>query len=150
MSTYGCLSVPNYKKLIEGVYDLKKTYGSRDRYWASAVFLDSSYLRYPWHQSVQILDDKWHNEVLEQAKLLYFMGVPIFDHNYIGYSDIEIQKVKRIHDWMTAEKDPKHIKTSMQNFYRYFNAHDRRRDTDFISTFPELEYFYEKCKKLCL
>ena len=105
MSTYGCLSVPNYKKLIEGVYDLKKTYGSRDRYWASAVFLDSSYLRYPWHQSVQILDDKWNNEVLEQSKLLYFMGVPIFDHNYIGYSDIEIQKVKRIHDWMTAEKD---------------------------------------------
>ena len=36
MSTYNALSVPNYHKLIEGVYDLKKQYGSSDRYWNSA------------------------------------------------------------------------------------------------------------------
>ena len=156
MSTYGCLSVPNYMKLIDGIYDLKNTYGTTDRYWASAVFLDSSYLRYPWHQSVQILQgceeyksSNWKDLVLEQAKLMFFQGVPIFDHNYIGYSDIEIQKVKRIYDWMNAETDPKFMKTSMQNFYRYFNAHDERRNTNFLKTFPELEGFYKKCKSLC-
>ena len=58
MGTYGLLSVPNYIKLIDGIYDLKQQYGTSDRYWASAVFLDSSYLRYPWHQSVQLLQDK--------------------------------------------------------------------------------------------
>ena len=91
-----CLSIPNYIKLIDGIYDLKQTYGTLDRYWASAVFLDSSYLRYPLHQSVQLLQDqKWKDMVLEQSKLMFFQGVPIFDHNYIGYSDIEIQKVKK-------------------------------------------------------
>ncbi len=150
MSTYNCLSIPNYDKLIDGIYDLKNTYGTTDRYWASAVFLDSSYLRYPWHQSVQLLQDqKWKNMVLEQAKLMFFQGVPIFDHNYIGYSDIEIQKVKRIYDWMNAEVDPKHLKSSMQNFYRYFNAHDERRGTNFLKTFPELADFHQKCKSLC-
>jgi hypothetical protein len=150
MSTYNCLSIPNYDKLIDGIYDLKNTYGTTDRYWASAVFLDSSYLRYPWHQSVQLLqDEKWKNMVLEQAKLMFFQGVPIFDHNYIGYSDIEIQKVKRIYDWMNAPVDPKHLKTSMQNFYRYFNAHDERRGTNFLETFPELADFHQKCKSLC-
>ena len=54
MSTYNALSVPNYHKLIDGVLGLKEDYGTADRYWASAVFLDSSYLRYPQHQSVQI------------------------------------------------------------------------------------------------
>ena len=44
MSTYNVLSVPNYHKLIKGVYDLKRRFGSSDRYWNSAVFLDSSYL----------------------------------------------------------------------------------------------------------
>ena len=59
MSTYNALSVPNYQKLLDGVYGLKKTYGSDDRYWNSAVFLDSSYLRYPTHQTVQVLPQKW-------------------------------------------------------------------------------------------
>ena len=150
MGTYGLLSVPNYIKLIDGIYGLKQEYGTNDRYWASAVFLDSSYLRYPWHQSVQLLQDqKWKDTVLDQSKLMFFQGVPIFDHNYIGYSDIEIQKVKRIYDWMNADVDPKHLKTSMQNFYRYFNAHDERRNTNFLQTFPELEEFYYKCKSLC-
>ena len=50
---------------------------------------------------------------------------------------------------MNADVDPKHLKMSMQNFYRYFNAHDERRNTNFVQTFPELEEFYYKCKSLC-
>ena len=69
MSTYNALSVPNYHKLIEGVYGLKEKYGSSDRYWNSAVFLDSSYLRFPSHQTVQVLPDKWTKNIFEQAQL---------------------------------------------------------------------------------
>jgi hypothetical protein len=54
MSTYNALSVFNYEQLIHNVYKLKDVYASTDRYWNSAVFLDSSYLRYPLHQTVQI------------------------------------------------------------------------------------------------
>lgn len=50
MSTFNALSIPSYYQLINGIYDLKKTYASSDRYWTSAVFLDSSYLRHPKHQ----------------------------------------------------------------------------------------------------
>mgnify|MGYP001330740412 FL=1 len=64
MSTYNALSVPSYKKLIEGVYQLKEEYSSPDRYWNSATFLDSSYLRYPQHQTVQVLPMEWSNEIL--------------------------------------------------------------------------------------
>ena len=39
MVTYNALSVPNYHKLIDGVYQLKKDYGSSDRYWKSAIIL---------------------------------------------------------------------------------------------------------------
>ena len=95
MSTYNALSVPKYDELIYGIYDLKKEYGSEDRYWNSAVFLDSSDLRYPTHQTVQVLEDKWNNHILSQAQLMDYLGTPLFDHKYIGYSDIEIQKVKR-------------------------------------------------------
>ena len=114
MGTYGFLSVPNYIKLIDGIYGLKKGMEQMIGIGQSAVFLDSSYLRYHWHQSVQLLQDqKWKDTVLEQSKLMFFQGVPIFD-NYIGYSDIEIQKVKRIYDWMNADVDFKHLKMSVK------------------------------------
>ena len=38
MGTYGLLSVPNYIKLIDGIYDLKQQYGTSDRYWHQLYF----------------------------------------------------------------------------------------------------------------
>ena len=70
MSTYNALSVFNYNKLIKEVYNLKDVYGSYDRYWNSAVFLDSSYLRYPHHQAVQVLPMDFSKYILDQAKLI--------------------------------------------------------------------------------
>ena len=152
MSTYNALSVPRYDKLIKGIYELKEQYGNSDRYWNSAVFLDSSYLRYPTHQTVQVLPTEWDNKILEQSQLMDFMGVPLFDHRYVGYSDIEIQKVKRIYDWKTSEWDGKEqqVKEHRYNFGKFFKEHDKRRGTDFRKTFPELEGFYNDCQRIKL
>ena len=150
MSTYNALSVPNYHKLIDGIYDLKKTYGSSDRYWKSAVFLDTSYLRYPRHQTVQVLEKGWEKAVYQQAQQADFLGVPIFDYDYIGFSDIEIQKIKRTYDWMVAPIDEQQLKTQRRNFGYYFKAHDERRGTDFCKTFPELADFYNRCLEIKL
>ena len=67
----------------------------------------------------------------------------------IGYSDIEVQKLRRIYDWHLSRNfdDPKIIE-DRKNFYRFFNAHDERRGTNFLKTFPELKEFYNKCKEL--
>jgi hypothetical protein len=68
MVTYNALSVFNYDKLIHNVYGLKTEYASTDRYWNSAVFLDSSYLRHPQHQTVQVLPYNFSNNILNQTK----------------------------------------------------------------------------------
>jgi hypothetical protein len=150
MVTYNALSVPNYIKLINGVYDLKKNYGSNDRYWNSAVFLDTSYLRYPMHQTVQILPYDFSNHIINQTKLITYYASPSFDHRHIGYSDVEVQKVKRIVDWMTAPQDASQQMKNRYNFYQYFSEHDKRRNTNFCKTFPELEEFYNFCKTIKL
>ena len=150
MVTYNALSVPNYDKLIEGVYQLKKDYGSSERYWNSAVFLDTSYLRYPTHQTVQILEQKWAQNIFEQAQLADFLAVPLFENKYIGYSDIEIQKIKRTYDWMKSAKEDDNLKTKRFNFGNFIEAHDKRRGTDFVKVYPELEEFYRKCKEIKL
>jgi organic radical activating enzyme len=152
MSTYNSLSVPNYQKLIHNVYDLKETYASTDRYWKSATFLDSSYLRFPQHQTVQVLPDVWNSEILRQAQLLDFLAVPQFESHFIGYSDIEIQKVKRIYDWKTATWEGKEQQVLQQryNFGKMFREHDKRRGTDFRKVFPELADFYNDCLEIKL
>jgi organic radical activating enzyme len=148
MSTYNGLSIPNYHKLINGIYQLKEEYGSTDRYWNSAAFLDSSYLRFPTHQTVQVMPKEWAPKIYEDAQLADFLSVPLFDHKYVGYSDIEIQKIKRIYDWMIAPVDEKQLQKQRFNFYNYFNAHDNRRGTDFKKVFPEFADFYEDCKQI--
>jgi len=149
MSTYNSLSVPNYDKLIYEIYDLKTKYGSEDRYWNSAVFLDSSYLRYPRHQAVQVLPNEFAKNIYRQTQLTEFMSTPNFETRLIGYSDIEVQKLKRIYDWHLSRNydDPKIIE-DRRNFYRFFSEHDKRRNTNFIETFPELASFYEDCERL--
>ena len=72
-----------------------------------------------------------------------YLGIPKFDHKLIGYSDVEVQKIKRTYDWMISKfKDPEAILRQQRDFGRYFKAHDARRGTDFCKTFPELEEFY--------
>ena len=73
MVTYNALSVPNYDKLIRGVYDLKTQYGSDDRYWNSATFLDTSYLRHPKHQTVQVLEPHWADKIYADASISRFL-----------------------------------------------------------------------------
>jgi organic radical activating enzyme len=145
MSTYNALSVFTYPQLIQGVYKLKDEYASPDRYWNSAVFLDSSYLRFPLHQTVQVLPYQFANNILDQSKLITYYAAPSFSHEHIGYSDVEVQKVKRIYDWMISPQDTTQQMKNRYNFYQYFSNHDKRRGTDFCKTFPELEEFYNFC-----
>jgi len=76
----------------------------------------------------------------------------MFDHHHIGYSDIEIQKLKRIFDWMVSAQrtDKNIIRRQRYNFGKFFQEHDKRRGTDFRKTFPEYEEFYNECRRIKL
>tara|TARA_Y100000389_G_scaffold197347_1_gene231786 strand:- start:1015 stop:2448 length:1434 start_codon:yes stop_codon:yes gene_type:complete len=143
MSTFNALSVPTYHKLIDYIYDLKMKYTSSDRYWNSAVFLDTSYLRYPKHQTVKILPEKWAIEIKNCARHMDYLGIPKFEHMHVGYSDVEIQKVKRTYDWMLTDRNEEELLKQRRDFGVFFKEHDRRRETDFKKVYPELADFYE-------
>jgi organic radical activating enzyme len=149
MSTYNALSVPNYMYLIEDVVELKRRHHNPYRYWGSSLLLDSSYLRFPEHQSVKILEDTWVSAIDEQAKLVDFyeqVRTGVVDGH--GFTDIEINKIIRIKDWFTSSEGNKMIDTNRKDFHTFITQHDIRRNTDFCKTFPELEEFYHKCGKI--
>jgi hypothetical protein len=154
MSTFNALSIPRYQDLMYFIYEMKKKHNSADRYWCPSIFLDSSYLRHPAHQAVNVLPKEWAKKVREYAafgeslRTIKTWDTPEWEPWYAGYTDIEIDKLSRIADWMEADHDEEQIKRSRSNFYRFFKAHDERRGTDFIKTFPEFENFWEECRKL--
>jgi len=150
MVTYNALSVPNYDKFITQVYKWKEMYRSPDRYWPGALLLDTSYLRYPSHQAVKVLPKEFGKNILEQAQLAEHYAAPLYTHNLAGYTDIEVNKLKRIHDWFKSPEDPAETKRRRFSFYHFFQAHDKRRGTDFCKTYPELADFYNKCKEIKL
>ena len=155
MSTFNALSIPKYKELIYDIYNFKVKYNSLERYWHPSVMLDSSYLRFPQHQTVQILPESFQQLILEAAEFMDGLrivnqkpGDKYINQLHTGFTDIEIDKVKRIVDWMKAPQTPEHLTTTRQNFYRYINAHDERRGTNFLKTFPTFLNFYNLCKNL--
>jgi organic radical activating enzyme len=56
MATFNALSVFSYDDVIEKTFEIKKKHANDQRYWISAVQLDTSYLRHPSHLSVKILE----------------------------------------------------------------------------------------------
>ena len=150
MVTYNALSVPNYDKFIKQVYEWKTEFTSPDRYWPGALLLDTSYLRFPTHQAVKVLPDEFGDNIFQQAQLTEHLAAPLYNHKYPGYTDVEISKIKRIHDWFKSPEAEAEVRRRRFSFYHFFTAHDKRRGTDFCKTYPELADFYHSCKDIKL
>ena len=60
------------------------------------------------------------------------------------FKDFEIQKMLRNLAYWKKNADAS--SKQKKNFYAFFNEHDRRRGTNFLNTFPEMEEFWVECK----
>jgi len=144
MATYNALSVFTYNNVIDKVFTLKKKHQNNQRYWVSALQLDTSYLRWPNHLSVQILEPEHHHLILESAKKALYYGIKEFKHDNYGFSNVEIQKIKRIYDYASSHSVMFDIKKHRKDFIKFIDEYDKRRNTNFLNTFPELKEFYVK------
>jgi hypothetical protein len=43
---------------------------------------------------------------------------------------------------------PEKLLEGKRDFFNWFTEYDRRRDTNFVNTFPEMEDFWNLCKSL--
>lgn len=69
------------------------------------------------------------------------------DKNLFG--SLEVDKFRRVVKYMeTANYSNDKLYTGCKDFYAWFTEHDRRRNTNFKDTFPELVDFFNKCGQL--
>ena len=145
MATFNALSVFSYDELIDKTFEMKKKHANGQRYWISALQLDTSYLRWPTHLSVKILEPEHKNLILKSAEKSLYYGIKEFTKDNYGFSNVEIQKIKRIYDYATSEDDFD-VERNRKDFVIFVDELDKRRGTNFLETFPELNEFYAKIK----
>jgi len=92
-----------------------------------------------------ILDDRW---VEHGEKQLQYLKDRVDDDNNEMFSTIEYRKLERAIEWIKANRqvDPL-LSINRADFYRFVIEHDRRRGTNFLKVFPEMEEFLDLCKK---
>ena len=63
-----------------------------------------------------------------------------------GFKDYEVLKMRRDLAWMQGKDNIIDVDTRRADFYRFFSEHDRRRNTSFLDTFPEMREFWDECR----
>ena len=140
--TMNNLSVTGVGYLLAGILGLRKTYSETYQ----RVWFDTPVLREPAWQSLQLLPESYvDNLELIWAWMLRQIEQP--EQPFKGFKDYEIQRWDRDIEWMRdGQKLPAEVVAQRKgDFYRFFSEHDRRRGTDFLKTFPEMQSFWEEC-----
>lgn len=146
MCTANILSVTSFQKLLKDVYELKIKHHHAER--EMALTIDISILRWPMHYNVSILPP-------EYAKLMDGCVEYMLDHQegtngnapFQGFFIFEIEKMKRFIETVKQpvnEDEGINTVVARKDFKLFVDEHDRRRKTNFLETFPELEEFYKE------
>lgn len=133
MSTYNALSVTSYLDFLKDWTSLRNDHNRRN------LSLDISYLRWPHHQNIFVLDQSFIKYLDNQ--LAYMKSSDFFEH--------EIHRFERIYMIFKDHiKKDQYVEQNQKDFASFVEEHDKRRGTNFQNTFPEMNDFLQKCKML--
>jgi organic radical activating enzyme len=132
MSTYNALSVTSFLEFLKDWAMLRSRHNKKN------LSLDISYLRWPHHQNIFILDNTFIKYFEEQ--FAYMSAGEFFDH--------EIHRFERIYKiFLDHLSKPQEVEQNRKDFSVFIQEHDSRRGTDFLKTFPEMKDFLNRCSQ---
>jgi organic radical activating enzyme len=141
--TMNNLSVLGLQKQLDWILSLRRQHSTTYQ----RVWFDTPLLRTPTWQSLQILPPVYVG-VLERVADWMELNLETPSDPFHGFKDYEVQRLRRDIAWMKegCNLDSTYVKLQRADFYRFFNEHDKRRQTNFIETFPEMREFWNECK----
>ena len=141
--TMNNLGVLGLQKQLQWILDLRRKHSSTYQ----RVWFDTPLLRQPAWQSLQILPTAYVG-ILERTADWMELNLETADDPFHGFKDYEVQRLRRDIAWMKegSKLDPEYITQQKADFYRFFNEHDRRRGTSFLTIFPEMSSWWKECE----
>ena len=145
MITFNILTVTNFQNLLSKILEWRSKYnGSNQNKWQRIRF-DTPFLKEPLQYDMNILPKDQFMPYMHSH--LQFIKDNLDDKDRTKFSDLEYEKFRRVVDYMqNTTYDEQKLEEGRRDFYQWFTEYDRRRGTDFIKTFPELENFYYECR----
>ena len=108
---------------------------------------DSPYLKEPLMYDMHLLPKEEFTPYLDEC--LQFISDNLDNSDTTKFDDIEFERFRRLRDYfVTTQYDDHRLNEGRIDFYNWFTEYDRRRDTDLLATFPEMESFYRMCEQL--
>jgi len=138
--TMNNLSVLGLQKLLELILEMRRTHSSTYQ----RVWFDTPVLRQPVWQSLQILPESYA-VILDQTVNWMEQNLETAATPFQGFKDYEVQRLRRDISWMRQGQSNDNT-AAQADFYKFFSEHDRRRRTNFISTFPDMRSWWAECE----
>jgi len=136
--TYNNLSITSMDKLLEKILELRIKYSKTYQ----RIWFDVPLLRQPAWQQITLLPESYQD--IHKDNIEYMQNNSGEENGLHIFKDFEIQKMQRNLAYWRENVDAS--TQQKKNFYAFFNEHDRRRQTNLLNTFPEMEDFYVECK----
>ena len=149
MCTFNILSVTSFTDFLQKVLDWRKRYNhlfdinDNER----MIRFDTPYLKEPLQYDMQILPKEEFLPYFD--KILQFIDDNRDENDRTKFSDLEYERFRRVRDYFAQVNYDEHkVNEGRADFYNWFTEYDKRRNTNFIETFPEMNNFWEECKNL--
>ena len=136
MSTYNAMSVVSYLDFLKDMCELKKEFINR-------LTIDTVYMANPKCLTIDILPKEFMSYITRQRQYAQIR------HGDRLFNDMELLKMERIEKYFSSRLETPRSGLAMfrRDFAAFVDEHDRRRGTNFLATFPEMNEFYNLCKQ---
>lgn len=142
MCTFNILSVTSFNLFLEKILEWRKLYYSSGH---RRIRFDTPYLKEPLQYDMHLLPKDEFLPYFDQ--ILNFIDANRDDSDVTKFSDLEYERFRRTRNYFASTQyDDARIIEGRKDFYNWFVEYDRRRNTNFLKTFPEMQEFWDLCK----
>lgn len=151
MVTFNILSVTGFKNYLKKVLEWRQKYediipddlGSDEL--VRKIRFDTPYLKEPLQYDMHILPKEEFMPYFDD--ILQFIKDNLDNQDRTKFDDIEYERFRRLRDYFASTQyDEERVKEGRRDFYNWFTEYDKRREVNFLETFPEYENFWNLCK----
>jgi hypothetical protein len=150
MVTFNILTVTSFTELLVKMLEWRAKYNIEtadpNMQWQRIRF-DTPHLKEPLQYDMNILPKSQFMSYMEDH--LRFIENNLNENDNTKFSKLEYEKFRRVVRYMeTTNYSDEQIQEGRRDFFNWFTEFDRRRNTNFLETFPEMIGFYELCSKV--
>jgi organic radical activating enzyme len=171
INTFNLLSIPNLRGFLDMILALREEFGYENqediiitppdhngfkhpefvRKKRQRIWFDIPYLHFPDWMTIQLASPEMLEIIEDNIEYMKANILPddLYGRKYTGFKNYEVLKLERDLAW--AKEGLNISETELSNklirFYEYFTQYDKRRNLNFLETFPEMADFWNKAKE---